>query len=404
MMSSSILDVALIIRAPASRFPPTINQANILAENGCTVAILEATVQDGLEGSLFHPGIRRLSVGSATDFNESYPNIWQRWEARRSFLSSVSRRLQELRPRVVIAYDPDSIFGSAQWAKMPGVLSIAHLHELPDDQVGRGLVTGRMNRLVKVLGAFGLVIFPDPFRAAAFMARWNAKQALTVVYNCARRKEALSPIPFAEVPAGAPVVLYQGVISASRGVLPVLQSMAWWPGDSHLVLRGVVVNEFAERLLDEARKLGVAERVHITHQPAYGGDTINITAGAKIGVALYQGDQDLNTRFSAFASNKIFEYLAAGIPVLAPEAFGYRELIDLQQLGQCVDPQDPRAIGESIAGLLGNQKRWRTISENAREIHLQILNYEHQFGPVVARIAEHLGKGKKAQAALGSAA
>lgn len=50
--------------------------------------------------------------------------------------------------------------------------------------------------------------------------------------------------------------------------------------------------------------------------------------------------------------NKIFEYMSAGLPVLASDFPLWRSLLEASGAGRCANPLDPRAIASCIAGVL----------------------------------------------------
>jgi glycosyltransferase involved in cell wall biosynthesis len=64
--------------------------------------------------------------------------------------------------------------------------------------------------------------------------------------------------------------------------------------------------------------------------------------------------------------NKMFEYMAAGIPVIASNFPLWREIIEGNDCGMCVDPLDPSAIAEAIDFLVSNPDRARKMGENGQ--------------------------------------
>ena len=65
--------------------------------------------------------------------------------------------------------------------------------------------------------------------------------------------------------------------------------------------------------------------------------------------------------------NKMFEYMAAGVPVVASDFPLWREIVEGNHCGICVDPLDPRAIGQAVMRLVENQDMAGKMGKNGRQ-------------------------------------
>src|SRR5215216_6566251 len=62
---------------------------------------------------------------------------------------------------------------------------------------------------------------------------------------------------------------------------------------------------------------------------------------------------------------KLFEYMAAGLPVIATDVPRWRAVLEAHGCGVCVAPGSPRLLAEAITGLLDNDDRAREMGDRA---------------------------------------
>ncbi len=74
--------------------------------------------------------------------------------------------------------------------------------------------------------------------------------------------------------------------------------------------------------------------------------------------------------------NKMFEYMSAGIPVIASDFPLWREIIEGCGCGICVDPLDPKKIAEAIDYLVDNPEIARRMGENGRKAVYDRYNWD----------------------------
>jgi UDP-glucose:(heptosyl)LPS alpha-1,3-glucosyltransferase len=156
--------------------------------------------------------------------------------------------------------------------------------------------------------------------------------------------------------ASDPLILFVGSGYERKGVGPLLHALARPElQNAHLC---VVGKDKAQKKFEAlARKLGVAERVHIQ--------------GPQQDVARYLGAADvfaLPTLYDPMP-NAAIEALASGLPLLTSTSCGAAELIRRRDCGAAVDALDVTSIADGLTHLLSiacDPKRVDAIRESAR--------------------------------------
>lgn len=73
--------------------------------------------------------------------------------------------------------------------------------------------------------------------------------------------------------------------------------------------------------------------------------------------------------------NKMFEYMSSGLPVIASDFPLWRDIIEGNNCGLCVDPLDPAAIAQAIDYLITHPDEARRMGENGRRAVLEKYNW-----------------------------
>lgn len=75
---------------------------------------------------------------------------------------------------------------------------------------------------------------------------------------------------------------------------------------------------------------------------------------------------------------KMFEYMAAGIPIIASNFPLWRSIIERNQCGLCVDPLDPKVIASAIDYFVSNPDIAKRMGDNGRKAILEKYNWATQ--------------------------
>jgi glycosyltransferase involved in cell wall biosynthesis len=167
-----------------------------------------------------------------------------------------------------------------------------------------------------------------------------------------------------------PFVLFHGYFMPGRGLENLIKAISEI-NNINLLLVGEGSIESSLRLL--VKKLNLEHKVHF--QKFVGNDFIvSFASQADVGVSLLE-PVSLNHKFAL--PNKFFEYIMAGVPVLASRIPTLEEYISKYNVGMVTDPTDPKQISESIKSMIENPEQLREWKDNCFKA-ARILNWEKE--------------------------
>jgi glycosyltransferase involved in cell wall biosynthesis len=74
--------------------------------------------------------------------------------------------------------------------------------------------------------------------------------------------------------------------------------------------------------------------------------------------------------------NKMFEYMSAGLPVISSNFPLWKEIVEGNNCGICVNPEDPNEIAEAIHYLISNNEKAEIMGKNGRKAIVEKYNWE----------------------------
>ena len=163
-------------------------------------------------------------------------------------------------------------------------------------------------------------------------------------------------------------VCYVGAISKQRGIIELVTAMGLL--NSNVILN--LVGSFSEADLHQDVET-MSEWSRIVHHGFLDRFRVGeILASSKVGIVTFW---PLSNHIKA-QPNKLFEYMSAGIPVIASDFPLWREIVESNNCGLLVDPCNPSQIAEAIDHIIANPDEAKKMGINGRKAVIEKYNWE----------------------------
>jgi glycosyltransferase involved in cell wall biosynthesis len=173
------------------------------------------------------------------------------------------------------------------------------------------------------------------------------------------------------LPADQSLIILQGAgINIQRGAEELVEAMQFTT-NVHLIIigGGDVIDDLKQMRL----QLKLEER--ITFLPKMPFDSLyHYTANADLGLTL---DKDTNINYRYSLPNKLFDYIHAGVPVLASPLVEIKKIIEHFRVGEIIESHKPQLLAEKISTMLADKDQLAVYRSNCTEA-AKVLNWENE--------------------------
>lgn len=207
----------------------------------------------------------------------------------------------------------------------------------------------------------------------------------TVVQNFALVEELVG-ISIDDYKQRGPLIAYVGGLTDNRGLIQMVRSMArvGREADGRLLLAGSFVpKDLEQRIRNEIGYghvdfLGWLDRAEVR----------SLLAKSRVGMLVLHPAPNYVDSYPV----KLFEYMAAGLPVIASDFPFWHQFISDNQAGLMVDPYNEEEIAEAILWLLNNPVKAQAMGERGRHAVLDRYTWEQEFGKLLDLYRQVLSK------------
>lgn len=304
----------------------------------------------------------------------------QRWNRMTLGMLNAAFQAFSARSKIVHFHDPELIPAGLVLRAL-GRKVIYDVHEdLPRQVMCKPWLAPPLRRLVgaltEVLERIAAKCLSGIVAATPTIASRFPSQKTEVIRNFPRLEEFNgADQPYAE---RDPIFVYAGGISAIRGAREMVLATNAVSQDlrAKLILAGSFMPHSFQRELE------VTPGWHSVNYVGWRlpAEVVKILGSARAGLILLHP----TINYLASLPIKLFEYMAAGLPVIASDFPQWKEIIEREGCGLMVDPLNPKAIAAAMEYLLTHPQQAAEMGERGRRAVLEKYNWESESRKLIA--------------------
>jgi glycosyltransferase involved in cell wall biosynthesis len=302
-----------------------------------------------------------------------------------SYTAAAAGLALRLRPNVVYASDPLGAGPGLLAALIAGAALVYHEHDSPSPRMLRPVLARSRAAAAR---ASRLIIFPNEERARVAQSELRfPNDRLHIVWNVPRRTELVAPA----ATAGPPLILYyHGSITPERLPETVALAVRRMAGRVRLRIAGYEAPSargYVRHLIGSGtcasadapvEYLGMIRRA----------DLLAEAARAHVGLALMPfNSDDLNMNHMAGASNKPFDYMAAGLALLVSDLPDWTRMFVEPGYARAANPTSADSIFAALEWFVNHAQERREMAARSQAMIEAAWNYETMFAPILKMLS-----------------
>jgi len=191
------------------------------------------------------------------------------------------------------------------------------------------------------------------------------------IRNCSRKTDGI--IPYSRGKLGIDpdhfLIIMQGAgINVDRGGEELVEAVSMTENVSLLIVgSGLMLSA----LKNKVSELNISDRVRFVPKVPWE-ELIRYTKSVDVGLSL---DKNTNMNYQFSLPNKLFDYMSAGIPVIASDLPEVKNILMEYNCGMIIPAVTPKIISDAITELKNNKVKLAVLKKNAREASTKI-NWE----------------------------
>jgi glycosyltransferase involved in cell wall biosynthesis len=239
-----------------------------------------------------------------------------------------------------------------------------------------------------ILPSLGEMFTVNESIATLFSEKYNVKvrvmRNMPLLHDSIKKEESLESN--INLPKGKIILLQGAGINIQRGAEELLEAMQYV---DQAVLIVVGSGDVVSFLKEQHVKLQLENKVFFYDKMPFE-KLQNITKRAYLGCTL---DKATNINYELSLPNKLFDYIHAGVPVLASNLKEVAQVVDTHEVGEVLQTHSPKSIADSINALVQDEPRREKYHQNCLKARVH-LNWENEEKELISRYNSITSSGK----------
>jgi glycosyltransferase involved in cell wall biosynthesis len=169
-----------------------------------------------------------------------------------------------------------------------------------------------------------------------------------------------------------PLLIYIGGLAATRGIKEIVDAMSLLAvhPEARLKLIGPWIDKNVEKIVKASKGF---EKVDYQGSMPWK-DVWSHLLSARIGLVCFHPTPS----HLVAGPNKLFEYMAAGLPIIASDFPEWRQIVEIAGCGLTVDPLNPAQLAQAVEYLLSHPQESEAMGKRGQQYVLERANWERE--------------------------
>lgn len=168
-------------------------------------------------------------------------------------------------------------------------------------------------------------------------------------------------------------IVYTGSITKTRGMIEILRALEIVNKKHPTELLATGIYQDADYQQQVESEPGYRSMIYLGYLPRYE-EVVAQAVRADMAAICFHPDPNLDTAVER--SNKLFEYMAMGLPLVVSNMPAWAELVNRHRCGVVVDPLDPQDIARGIMQLIENPEERKAMGARGRQAVKECYSWE----------------------------